>query len=62
MQDVDRVSDVQALPEPSWYRRPSVHDEPLSIVLCAKQLHGIVGHIGWRWDLGKEATVRTSEP
>ena len=38
MQDVERVTQIQALAQPGWARRPRVQAEPLRVVLRAERL------------------------
>src|SRR5439155_760369 len=62
MQDVDRPAHVQALPQPTRCRSPRMQDEPLRLVPPSDGLHGIVGHLVRKRDLGENPPVRTAEP
>ena len=61
MQDGERVTQIQALPQPGRARRPRVQAEPLRVVLCAERLDRIGGHRGWRRDVGQQLAVRSPE-
>ena len=61
MQDVERVTQIQALSQPGRARRPRVQAEPLRVVLRAKRLDRIGRHRGWRRDVGEQLAVRSPE-
>ena len=46
MQDVERVTQIQALAQPGRARRPRVQAEPLRVVLRAERLDRIGGPRG----------------
>ena len=62
MQDVERVTQIQALAQPGRARRPRVQTEPLRVVLCAERLDRIGGHRGRGRDVGEQPAVRSPEP
>ena len=62
MQDVDGVTDVQALSEPPRSRGPRVRAKSFRGVPRSKDLHGIAGNVERRWHLGHEPAVRATEP
>ena len=43
MQDIERVTQIQALAQPGRARRPRVHAEPLRVVLRAERLTASAG-------------------
>ena len=61
MQDVDRPSHVQPLPEPAGAGRPRGEAEALRVVTRAERVHGMVWHRGRRRHLRQRAAVRPSE-
>jgi hypothetical protein len=62
VQDVDRPSQIQPLPEPAGARRPRVDANAVRVVTRAESRDGITGH-GGRWrHLGQRAAVRSPEP
>ena len=61
MQDVERVTQIQSLPQPGRARRARVQAEPLRVVLCAERLDRIGRHRGWRRDVGEQLAVRSPE-
>ena len=62
MQDVDGVTDVQALSEPPRSCGPRVRAKSFRGVPRSKDLHGIAGNVERRWHLGHEPAVRATEP
>ena len=61
MQHVDRVAQIQALPQPGRTGRPRVQAEPLRVVLCSKGLDRIGRYSRRGRDLGKQPAVRSQE-
>jgi hypothetical protein len=61
MQDVDGPAHVQALPQPTRGRGPRVQAKSLRVVPRSEDLHGIVGHLRRRRNLGQKPAVRAAE-
>ena len=61
MQDVDRVAQIEALPQPGRACRPRVEAEPLRVVLRSERLDRIGGYRGRGRDLGEQLAVRPPE-
>ena len=61
MQDVERVTQIQALAQPGRARRPRMQAEPLRVVLRAERLDRIGGNRGRGRDVGEQLAVRTPE-
>ena len=62
MQDIDRPTYVQALPQPARGRGSRVKTKPHRIVPRSEKVHGIVRHFRRRRHLGQHLSVRTAEP
>jgi hypothetical protein len=61
MQDVDRVANVQVLPEPGWLRGVRVEGEPFRLVVRADARHGIARELRRRRHVGQHTAVRLPE-
>jgi len=61
MQDVDRPSKIQTLPEPASTRRPRGEAKALRVVARPKRLDGILRYFGRRRHLRQRAAVRPPE-
>ena len=61
MQDVERITQIQALAQPGRARRARVEAESLCVVLCAERLDRIDGHRGRHRDVGQQLAVRSPE-
>jgi hypothetical protein len=61
MQDVERVTQIEALAQPGRARRSRVQAEPLRVVLGAERLDRIGRHRGRRRDVGEQLAVRSPE-
>jgi hypothetical protein len=61
MQNVDRIADVEALPQPQRYSGPRVQDKPLGIVQRAQGRHGIIRHPRRRRHIRQYAPIRSAE-
>jgi hypothetical protein len=61
MQDVDGVTDVQALPEPARRRGPWVEDQAVRVVSGSKRLQRVAGQRGRRRDVWYGLAVGTTE-
>ena len=61
MQDVDRVADVEAFPQPAWARRLRVQVKSGSFVPRAECSHGIVRNCRRRWDSGEYPSIGSAE-
>jgi hypothetical protein len=61
MQHVDRIAQVQALPQPGRAGRPRVQAESLRVVLRSKGLDRIRRYSGRGRDLGEQPAVRSPE-
>src|SRR5713101_5712423 len=61
MQDVDRPSHIQALPEPAGARRARVDANALRVMTRAESLDGITEHRSRQLHLRERAAVRPSE-
>ena len=62
MQDVDRITDVQTLPHPTWGGDPRLYHKAFRVVTREQDFHGIAGHFRSSRDLRQQAAVRTAEP
>ena len=62
MQDVDRPTHIQALPEPARARRPRVKAEPQRLVPRSEGLDRIGRDCNWRRNLGQGPAVGSAEP
>jgi hypothetical protein len=58
VQDVDRPTHIQALPEPASARRPSVETKPLRFMRHPESLDGLLRHRGRRRHLRQGAAIR----
>jgi len=61
MQDIERVTQIQALAQPGRARRPRMQVEPLCVVLRPERLDRIGGHRGRRRNVGDEQAIRAPE-
>jgi len=61
VQDVDRPTHVQTLPEPAGARRPRIETKALRVVTRSERLDGITGHRNGHWHIRQWAAVRTPE-
>jgi hypothetical protein len=61
MQDVDRVSDVETLPEPSGRTAVRANRDTFLIVPCSQHAGGMVWDSGGDRHFGKNLTIRTAE-
>jgi len=52
MQDVDRPTDIETLPQPARTRRPRMEAQPLRGVSRSQRLNWIDGQRGRRRDIG----------
>ena len=61
VEDVDRVTHVEAFPEPAGTSRPRMDAQAQCLVLHAEDFHGIAGHFCSRRHLGQRPPVRPAE-
>jgi hypothetical protein len=61
VQDIDRITDVQALSHPTWGGSRLYHN-PFRVAARSQDFHGIAGHFRSSRDLRQQPAVRTAEP